>query len=220
MQRPARYHRTDHDDNTQGFSHREGDAKSLVYWPSVEEAGVAPAAPIHQVVLTLAFAKSTGAHGSEIGRNRKTLTLDPVEMVIRWPSLPSPIGAPARGRIEDEAPAGPRARGPAGPRDGDPRSPLRRGAGRCPILSLAQEAETSRDELQVARFGCGQPHARGIAPGCFGPTTPTRGAQPCVLTRTASVALGGSKSNVHLRYSQLHAGAGTRFLASGVKELD
>jgi hypothetical protein len=28
--------------------------------------------------------------------------------------------------------------------------------------------------------------------------TPTRGAQPCALTQTASVALGGSKSNVRL----------------------
>jgi hypothetical protein len=34
--------------------------------------GIAPAAPIHQVVLTIAFADSTEAPGSEIGRNRDT----------------------------------------------------------------------------------------------------------------------------------------------------
>jgi hypothetical protein len=41
--------------------------------------------------IATAFAKSTEAPGSEIGRNRETLTLYLVEMVIRWPSLPSPI---------------------------------------------------------------------------------------------------------------------------------
>ena len=35
---------------------------------------------------------------------------------------PTPVDAPARGRIEDAAAAGPRFRGPAGPREGDPRS--------------------------------------------------------------------------------------------------
>ena len=48
----------------------------------------------------------------------------------------SPIDAPARGRIEDEAPAGPRFRCTAGPREGDPLGPLRRRADRRPILSL------------------------------------------------------------------------------------
>jgi len=57
----------------------------------VEAAGIAPTAPIHQVVLTIASARSTEAPGSEIGRNRETPTLDLVEMVVRWPSLPSPI---------------------------------------------------------------------------------------------------------------------------------
>jgi hypothetical protein len=41
--------------------------------------------------FTIAFEKSTEAPGSEIGRNREILMLDPVEMDIRWPSLPSPI---------------------------------------------------------------------------------------------------------------------------------
>ena len=53
---------------------------------------------------------------------------------------PAPIDAPARGRIADAAPAGSRFRGPAGPREGDPRGPLRRGAGRGPILSLDRDA--------------------------------------------------------------------------------
>jgi len=57
----------------------------------VEAAGIAPAAPIHQVVLTVALAKSTEAAALEIGRNPETLTLDLVEIVIRWPSQPSPI---------------------------------------------------------------------------------------------------------------------------------
>jgi hypothetical protein len=57
----------------------------------VEAAGIAPAAPIYQVALTIAVAKSTEAPKSEIGRNRETLTLDLIEMVIWWPSLPSPI---------------------------------------------------------------------------------------------------------------------------------
>jgi hypothetical protein len=42
------------------------------------------------VVLPLAFAKSTEPPGSEIGRNRETLTLDFLERSFDGPSLPSP----------------------------------------------------------------------------------------------------------------------------------
>jgi len=57
----------------------------------MEAAGIAPAATIHQVVLTIAFEKSTEAPGSERGRNREILMLDRVEMHIWWPSLASLI---------------------------------------------------------------------------------------------------------------------------------
>ncbi len=57
----------------------------------MEAAGIAPAAPIHQIVLTMAFAESTEAHGSGKGRNRETPTLNRIGMVIRRPSLPMPI---------------------------------------------------------------------------------------------------------------------------------
>lgn len=66
----------------------------------MEAAGIAPAAPIHQVVLSIAVAKSAVAPWSEICGIREVTTLDVVEMVIRRPSLPSPIVhaalAPAR----------------------------------------------------------------------------------------------------------------------------
>ena len=43
---------------------------------AIDTVEIAPAAPIHQVVSTIAFARSTEAPGSEIGRNRETPTLD------------------------------------------------------------------------------------------------------------------------------------------------
>ncbi len=57
----------------------------------MEAAGIAPAVPVHQIVLTIASAKTTEASGTETGRNREKTTPDLDEMVILWPSLPSPI---------------------------------------------------------------------------------------------------------------------------------
>jgi hypothetical protein len=57
----------------------------------MDAAGIAPVAPIHQVVLIIAFARFTEDTGSEFRSKARDIIAGLAEMFIRWPVLPSPI---------------------------------------------------------------------------------------------------------------------------------